>query len=183
LGLDMDDNHVYAIEKTHGLTVWDLGPQLSRNLNFFPASPVVLDNTPIALTVTDNRGDVPSATFRVVSGPAMVSSNQLVFTGIGKTVVEARFDGDAQYLPTSGVQRGVQALASLQIAPDSVQWTAPGDLRVTFPTAPGGNYELQSSEDLVHWTGHGITAANDVATTVTNRFPGGTKVFLRVHWR
>jgi uncharacterized delta-60 repeat protein len=183
LGLDMDASHVYAVDKVHGLTVWDLGPQLSRNLYFFPTSPVVLDNTPIALTVTDNKGDVPSATFRVVSGPAMVSSNQLVFTGIGQAVVEARVEGDTQYLPTSGVQRGVQALASLQIAPDSVQWTAPGELRVTFPTAPGGNYELQSSEDLVHWTGHGIATANDVTTSVTNRVAGGTKVFLRVNWR
>ena len=183
LALDMDYSHLYAVGSDQGFSVWDLGSQAARNVYFSPPSPVLFDGAPIPLTATSGSRDVVPANYRVVSGPAMISSNQLVFTGIGKAVVEASLDGDAKYLPTGGVRRSIQALASLQISPDAVRWTGPGQLQVTFPTAPGGLYDVQSSEDLVHWTSHGITSATDIATTYTNLQSGGATTFLRVHWQ
>ncbi len=183
LALDMDGRHLYAVGSDKGFSVWDLGSQAARNLDFSPASPVLFDGAPIPLTATGGSRDIVPASYRVISGPAMISSNQLVFTGIGKAVVESTLDGDATYLPTVGVQRSLQALASLQISPDAVRWNGAGRQQVTFPTAPGGLYDVQSSEDLVHWTSHGIATATDDTTTFTNLQSKGITTFLRVHWQ
>lgn len=183
LALDMDGRHLYAVGSDSGFSVWDLGSQAARNLDFSPQSPVLFNGTPILLNATSGSRNIVPANYRVVSGPAMISSNQLVFSGIGKAVVEATLDRDTAYLPTVGVKRSIQALASFQISPDAVRWIGPDQLQVTFPTAPGGLYDVQVSDDLVHWTTHGIATAIDVTTTFTNLPSTGVKTFMRVNWR
>lgn len=58
---------------------------------------------PVALNASSNSG-LP-VSFRVVSGPATISGNQLTVTGAGSVTVEASQEGDASWDPAAPVSR------------------------------------------------------------------------------
>ncbi|MFP5277200.1 MAG: right-handed parallel beta-helix repeat-containing protein, partial [Acidobacteriota bacterium] len=80
---------------------------LAQTITSFTAltTPVTYGVAPMTLAATASSG--LAVTFRVVSGPATVTGNQLTITGAGTVVVGADQAGDATYAPATEVTQTV----------------------------------------------------------------------------
>jgi hypothetical protein len=82
----------------------------AQTITFAPLTAQPVGGPPIALVATTSSG-LP-VNFSVVSGPAVLSGNQLTVTGPGAITVQAGQPGDGEYLPAPSVARTFNAVAA-----------------------------------------------------------------------
>jgi hypothetical protein len=91
-----------------------------------------------AITLTATASSGLPVSFSLVSGPASLNGNQLVFTGSGPVVVQATQGGNGQWLPAAPVAAGVQVDPIPAIG--RIRFSASGnDARVLDKNAPAGS--------------------------------------------
>jgi PA14 domain/Calx-beta domain len=178
--IQLDGTNIYIAPNQVGLSKYGLSTKSVQRLSFPPPGSSSIGDSPIALHATSDSS-LPIL-YTVVSGPGSIDGNLLTVTGTGLVVVSASQAGDDSHVPAIPVQQTLQVLSATSIPIVSVGFTDQSHLRFTFPTIRNGRYEVQSSDDLVHWTGFGVRTATDSTTTFVDGRGSDAKRFYRVVW-
>jgi hypothetical protein len=88
--------------------------RLAQTIAFSPPASARYPGAPVALTATASSG-LP-VSLAVVSGPAMLSGNQLTLKGAGVVVVQATQSGNSQWLPAAPVNGTLNATSASPVS-------------------------------------------------------------------
>jgi len=100
----------YVLDIIGGTSVPPPIEQQSQTINFPPIPDQLTTNASISLNATATSG-LPIS-YVVIAGPATVNTNILTLTGNeGRVVVDARQDGDSEYLPAQTINRAFSVMA------------------------------------------------------------------------
>jgi hypothetical protein len=163
-------SRAFSVVATHSIVT-----KLGQTINFDPISDMTYGEAPFVLTATATSG-LP-VSYRIVSGPAVVSADTIKLTGAGVVTIEASQTGDATFNPappvsnTFNVAKSSQNIKFASISskifgepPFTLTATASSGLPVTFRVVAG---PATISGTTVNLTGTGTvtveaTQAGDV---------------------
>jgi hypothetical protein len=138
--------------------------QATQVINFRPIPDLTYGRSAYSLEATSTSG-LPIG-YRIISGPATISGDQLLITGTGRVIVEAFQDGNTDYIAAAVQQRFtvLKAIQQISFGPlgDKTYSDAPFSVNATVSSGLAASYRVVSGPAVISGNLVDLTGAGEV---------------------